>query len=197
MIKVGDNAVLSTALFTRTNGSVGTLGNVSLGFVPAAPNPAAANGAGAGGDTGGPPMPWETDAALAGDPSQQGSEDAIDPSIEAAIAALRGQSTDNPLSMFAIPGDPASFDRIAELRGLAAPAMAGESIAMELAPSERSLPAALVAVESATVDASLAETDTARQLALLRQDMAAFGPGSGMDRLEWRQPLDAPLGSFM
>ena len=218
-IKAGDNAVISTATFTRTNGSIGTLGNVSLGYVPgAAPISSSARGAPlVGGSTGADPRdggfgrdgmiggsvsinPPADDAEFGAAPVAAAS--AIDPAISAAIAALRGAAGNSELSPFKLSGDSAVFDAIER-------SLSGEKVElMQITaafglPDEahtQELPVSIMAFvedQAAPLTVNVALGSSAQQLALLRQDIAGFGGSFGIDKPMWHSNEYAPLSLSM
>ena len=218
-IKAGDNAVISTATFTRTNGSIGTLGNVSLGYVPgAAPISSSARGAPlVGGSTGADPRdggfgrdgmiggsvsinPPADDAEFGAAPVAAAS--AIDPAISAAIAALRGAAGNSELSPFKLSGDSAVFDAIER-------SLSGEKVELMQITAAFGLPdeahtqelpvstMAFVEDQSAPLTVNVALGSSAQQLALLRQDIAGFGGSFGIDKPMWHSNEYAPLSLSM
>ena len=219
-IKAGDNAVISTATFTRTNGSIGTLGNVSLGYVPGA-SPIARSAHGAplvappvGTDTG--DLGFRQGSMIGGNISNNPLVDeevsgaatalitasAIDPAISAAIAALRGAAGNSELSLFKLPGDSAVFDAIEQGLYGERPELVPMTDAFGL-PEEahtQELPvSAMTLIEDQaaplTVNAELGSS--AQQLTLLRQDIAGFGGSIGIDKPMWQSKEHAPLSLSM
>ena len=219
-IKAGDNAVISTATFTRTNGSIGTLGNVSLGYVPgAAPISSSAQGAplvapplgaeigdpgfrqgsGIGADLSiNPPV----DEAVLGAATALAPAAAIDPVISAAIAALRGGAGSSELGLFKLSGDSAVFDAIEQ-------GLSGERVELMAITDAFGLPAeahtqelpvssmALIEDQAAPLTVNVELSSSAQQIALLRQDIAGFGGSFGIEKPMWHSNEYAPLSLSM
>lgn len=134
--------------------------------------------------------------------------DTIDPEIAAAIAALRSNSGVNPLSAFNIPADSASFDAVSRgtmipggtLSNLPAIGSIDENWPTGggpmLAPPPPALADSLAGISSITPTTDEAATDSAKRLALLRQDMSAFGGRSGLGQADWNGAEDRMLVSI-
>ena len=131
--------------------------------------------------------------------------DAIDPAIAAAIVALQSRSGSNPLAVFDIPGDSESIDQISRFGVPMRPVLSQLPLTVsinETWPNEGGnvvTTYAAVASEVAVSDMGplnlgAASVDSAKRLALLRQDIAAFGGGMGLDHLAWGRdhPIYAP-----
>ena len=197
-IKVGDNAVLSTATFTRSNGSIGTLGNVSLGYVPSTDVAPAGRPVGSGGqfdsvqpddqsgrfdvaplDSTDPQfdLPVETDFGAA---ARQ-----ISPEIEAAIAALRTGIRRGSLSMFGIGSDRVAFDSVSRGEIHASARNSRPMVEAQLQFDQQPLQDT---VDAGSFAAQIDSIDSAKRIALLRQEIASFGGVSSMDKLDWRPP---------
>jgi hypothetical protein len=211
---VGDNVLLSTATFKRENGSTGTLGNVALAYKPG--KGSTGNGAGIGrGDGDGilnrPPIPGEISinepvdltllsevaGGVIGGDVPTGDATSTSQSAEALVAALRssvspGLGSLNSLSFDSnIPANVDPFDyfsdteldlaafAIGRAESVEADSIAGEAVMRE-------------GVESKELDTAAAQPATTalnsdKTLALITQDMAAFGPRTGEDDLAWRK----------
>ena len=124
--------------------------------------------------------------------------DAIDPVIAAAIAALQSGSSSNPLSVFDIPGDPATFDRVTrselpwqvELTNLPLTVPIDdkwpvEDVTQVSTMARPLLLEAIAVLDGAPAPLDISALDSAKRLALLRQDIAAFGGRVGAEQLDW------------
>jgi Ca2+-binding RTX toxin-like protein len=144
-IKIGENAVLATSSFTRTNGTTGTIGDVALAYKPGS--------AVASVDALRPLVPDS--------PVEVGVAD----DLAAAIEQLSARASGLPTGLFDLPADSTSFDRFSAGDFVKKapdvdllPTLAGYGTDFQIAPP-------------ATAAAGL---ETERLLGLIRQDMAGF-----------------------
>lgn len=150
--KVGRNLTLSSTVFTRTDGTTGTAGDIALGFVPEAA----------------PAMPsvsttsrlWREESFW----NRLAGYNLDEMSIE-RIYELWSRFDSQDERFMAIPG---MIERRRELAQQASAEGAGSNVPVDNA--------AIAPGAANSEDSSMA-----LRLALLRQDMAAFGAGSGFD----------------
>jgi hypothetical protein len=209
--KIGDNVLISTATFKRSNGSTGTLGNVALAFKPGSAS-AYTSGASSFGTSDLPTdfgllsgtngtirtvstNPGVDDSALLGEPLAQG--------LDATLAALRAGTDATGIASglnFDVPIGANVFDYFETA--------ARVQVAQEF-QSSHDLPAEAVFAEKRdggfTAEPLLSADDpqlsggaeTDRLLALMTQDMASFGRRTGESDLNWKRGLaDRPTDFF-
>ena len=129
----------------------------------------------------------------------------IEPAIAAAIAALQTGSTANPLAVFEIPGDTVTFNQIArnglpwqvERNSLPLTVdindnwpVEGEAAVAKDGPTLADISAVL---EGGTAPFDGSSLDSAKRLALMRQDIAAFGGRSELASADWNSVRDRDL----
>jgi Ca2+-binding RTX toxin-like protein len=177
--RVGDNILLSTATFTRSNGTTGTLGNAALAFRPGrGAAPSAVNVA--------------DDAAF---PRDQISENPTltpgETDLEAAVAALRAPTNAGWRSFgadFPIGVDPFDyFEQLGATVGIGSDGQSQSPVSIQSLATAGS--PAVVQEETSgfgTIDIGAAD----RLLAIITQDMASFGQRSGESELSWRRGGD-------
>ena len=180
MIKLGDNAVLATASFTRSNGTTGTVGDVALAYKPGtAPTEemnvlSAMRGASAG-------------------RTQELGELGVESALGAAIDLLTQTAGTKPLGIFDLPSDGAAFDRFALGNFAATASFAyGEATGKQ---ATQDLPTSAVSSDDPSLDrffqmrrgGSGLGLDSGQLLALIRQEMAAFGPAPMDDGGIWKR----------
>jgi hypothetical protein len=172
---VGDNVLLSTATFKRENGSTGTVGNVALAYKPGT----GSNGSGN--------------------------------RLSDAISILRGsQNRDQRFNIatdLPIDGDASGniFDYYEQLNISSELAVAAveaiEPLVADTAETEKYSQDLLPELDLATasfdgISVTAYADDDARRLAIITQDMAAFGTRTGEDELVWRRDGSKPLDYF-
>jgi len=180
-IKAGDNAVLSTMLFERANGSFGTAADVSFGFTP--------------GDTPTSPVAQTPAQTLAFNRGLSLNDPlVVEPDFGAAtsdaIRALSAGARPQPLSIFDLPSTPEAFDAFA-LGQMASQTAAAPTDQPPTGYHNQALPKqsqlrtddALAGTVVRAADVSVADMEISRRVALLRQDMASFGAGRGEARI--------------
>jgi hypothetical protein len=218
--KVGENVLLSTATFSRENGSTGTLGNAALAYKPGKGSTAAGVGNYIRGEDGiinrlGIPgeiginepvdpalLVAEGEEVPADDAPQTGASSNI--AADALIAALRtsqakGLGSLNSLTFGTdIPAHVDPFDYFGngelDLTGFATSAGSSDAIGASAGAVMRE------GVESKERDSAVrpvpASLNSDKTLALITQDMAAFGPRAGEDELNWRRDGVRPTDWF-
>ncbi|MDE2442729.1 MAG: hypothetical protein KGP14_17080, partial [Betaproteobacteria bacterium] len=167
----GDVAVVAKGSYERTDGTSMEFLDAALTYFSAASNP----------------MPrrsllnrgWKI-----GEPEPQ-----IDgnPGLDDAITALSAQSGSNAIAALAGLSDAEAFARFASNQDGSAQ-LSSTSPAGSAVQHSQELPAIAVAADASFFgqDNTASGTDSARLLALLRQDMAGFGASSAMDRINWK-----------
>ncbi|RDV07388.1 tandem-95 repeat protein [Sphingorhabdus pulchriflava] len=179
---VGSNILLSTAVFTRSNGTTGTLGNVALAYRPGS-SPASDN---AGRENGSFISPrtigdHETLHSLG---LNEGAETLVD-----AVTALR--SSNGPASLF-------NVDEF--LRDGLNPFDYFENAEINLQPMETDRANSTVAQRITTAHSqkwqALNSLEPDRMLSLIAQDMASFGVRSGEGELAWRKDGIKPIDFY-
>jgi hypothetical protein len=206
--------LISTATFTRENGSVGTLGNAALAY-----KPGQGNAGEAWTDIGRDdrfftpdqliPDDSEIDfGIIAGEASASAANDALT-AVERAVEILRGSQPGNGLllAQFELPTNSSNagniFDHFEQL-GVPLPEtinIGDEATTVQPAdegdpaPTTQDLP--ITSRLAAIADALPVAVDSApRLLAIIAQDMASFGARSGEDELAWRRDGVVPLDYF-
>jgi hypothetical protein len=184
-VKVGDNVVISTSTFTRSNGSVGTAGNVALAYRPGDANVTV--------DFGG-----DADNGLS--------------AMERAVAILRGAKAGglSLLPQFGVLENGRDIVNIFDYyeqpdEGSAGGAVSGnEPTTLRLAdPVDAPLMTQdllssmqLAGVENGIRGVQDVSDPSARLLALIAQDMAAFGARNGEIKPSWRGDDIRPVEYF-
>jgi Ca2+-binding RTX toxin-like protein len=208
--KVGDNILISTATFKRSNGSTGTLGNVALAFKPGtAPAFASVGSSVALGSD------YNTDLrgvlgtpanvrriseypGIEGDLTLGQSTGGLDAALSAlqsgnaAADLMSGLSFDAPLGTNVFDYFANGGDASATGQGLA-----NESLSPELTMGEQR--AGIVSAERVTSQDDTAVSggvETDRLLALMTQDMASFGRRIGESELSWRRGPERIASDF-
>lgn len=215
--KVGDNVLISTSTFTRSNGSTGTVGNAALAYKPGKasvtnqsisasegsnfelPGQLISENAGLGSNG----IIGETDIGVAGDGQS---------AIEQAVAILSGAKSGGgylipPLNMFESgPAIVNIFDYYEQpAEPMTADATTGnEATSVRLAdvidpPSTtQDLPASVrpISIDDVLLTPHSSLDPSARLLAIIAQDMAAFGAKSGDNELSWRRDGVKPVEYF-
>lgn len=215
--KVGDNVLISTSTFTRSNGSTGTVGNTALAYKPGKVS-AAIDGT-RGGDGGRFGMP-ERLVSEYPDISPSDNLDAADAGLqgnsftatEQAAAILRGAKSGGGLTvpqigMFENGRDIVNiFDYYEQPDQLttASTTIGKETTSLRLAdlidaPSySQDMPTSVqsVGIEDALLTGQSSADPSTRLLALIAQDMAAFGARIGENDLSWRRDSAKPVEFF-
>jgi hypothetical protein len=205
--RIGDNVLISTATFTRSNGSVGTLGNAALAYRPgegrAAPS---APYGGLDGDnlTDNPALDETTLSAL--------GASAIS-NLDATLAALRSEYSGPDIARVIsdLPPSVNPFDYFAMQTDKVPPVMDTDGpTGTKVAPETGAGIGKFVPVMDVLGGSKFEVTDTGgplidkltpvmdvdspvtadasdRLLAIITQDMAAFGARTGEDDLAWRK----------
>jgi hypothetical protein len=167
---VGDNVLLSTAVFTRSNGSTGTVGNVALAYRPGA----TASLAGTAGDD---------------EPLPDGVEGATAAALVAALSASRRSANSGALYDVnaLVPEGVDPFDYFGDEPGFGLSSIPEQTL-VEAASATAMFPTQQrVAVNAVEPD---------RVLSLMAQDMATFGVRSGADELSWRRDGARPIDFY-
>jgi Ca2+-binding RTX toxin-like protein len=218
--KVGDNVLISTSTFTRTNGTIGTLGNAALAYRP---------GTGAiTGDVGRNGVPWQT---VPENPEVEdgviGSDEPVTAELNAALSALRRTPIGPDIArLFSdVPDNVDAFDYYSQVPDKLTPVMESPSVTESASLDTGALPMAKIApvmevpttkttpiignpiakiapimedpaANSKTGGGSAATVATDRLLAIIAQDMAAFGAKGGEDELNWRRDGVRPIDFY-
>jgi Ca2+-binding RTX toxin-like protein len=165
----GDVAILNTGSYERTDGT-------TMGFVDAALTYFAATG-----KVPSRAVNRSVNTRFGGFEPEPVPESDSQASLDAAIAALSASGGNDPIAALLNLSDAEAFGA-AQASGTTAPQ----------GQHTQQLPAQLAVLDSglelapAIFPANLAEADTSRLLAQLRQDMAGFGGTSATDRMGWR-----------
>jgi Ca2+-binding RTX toxin-like protein len=199
--KIGDNVLISTATFKRSNGSVGTLGNVALAFKPGT---VSAFGRGSGSFVSSELAAYDSllsgskfnMRAVSTNPNANDSfllSDTLAEDLDATLAALRAGNDKAALAVglnFEVPSGTNVFDYFDSRAALAV----AEDYKLRSDPPREPVLGEkrdggftvepLVGTEYSPPGAG-SETD--RLLALMTQDMASFGRRTGESELSWRR----------
>ncbi|MEJ2457765.1 MAG: cadherin-like domain-containing protein, partial [Novosphingobium sp.] len=174
VLKVGSNALLATSSFTRTDGTTGVLGDASLAFQPGQRTA----GAVASGSRVDPPVSWA------------GQQTALGSDIENAIRTLRNASGSRQTLLSELMSDNGLFDRIAGETPAESSATPAGQTAFASAKTSSVPEVGGIRNDGYSVaplaDSPASGMDSSRILALLRQDMAAFGATAGMNIMDWK-----------
>ncbi|PSJ40786.1 hypothetical protein C7I55_10850 [Sphingomonas deserti] len=159
-VKIGQSALVATGTFTLADGSVRTLGDAALGFRPAGAQASAAGGTGTGG--------------IAPRVSVDGVDTLLAETLRMGLDARQARG------LSGVPAGADPFDFYANAAANDADAGADDAA---VAQRRQDLPVLLAASED---DGGATDTELGigRRLALMAQDMAAFGVESGEG--DWR-----------
>jgi hypothetical protein len=180
--EVGQNVLLSTSTFTRSNGSVWTLGNAALAYRPGS-EPVPVVAAGENGRFTEPQLIGENEVLEGLDVNDNAA------SLVAALSA-------SPRSY----GVPSLFDVDAMLPEGLSPFDYFENRSNDaFAPVPEMLPGVDAVTPLANAPeqrAALVAVEADRVLSLIAQDMAAFGARGGEDELQWRRDGVRPIDFY-
>ena len=193
---VGDNILISTTSFKRENGSTGTVGNVALAYTPGR---VVAGNTGNGGDRRfAPPNEFPLDDEIGPNGFAIRSGDGLEQEeLRRAVALLRNNANSgSPSYPFTLPEfDSQSgnvFDYFEQLDDTSAkPAL--QSVE-PVAPSQSN--AEKLMVTGSIVSAIPLSSDSDHRLALMTQDMAAFGVRTGEQNPMRREGITKPVDYF-
>lgn len=215
--KVGDNVLISTSTFTRSSGSTGTLGNAALAYKPGTVS-AAIDGLfdGDGGRLQQPdrliPENPDFDPSATVGATDLGEASNSLTTAEQAVAILSGTKSGGgflvpPLNMFESgPAIVNIFDYYEQANEMTtedattgneptslrlADAIDAPAISQDLPASARN-----ISIEDALLIPHGSPDPSARLLAIIAQDMAAFGARSGENDLSWRRDGAKPIEYF-
>lgn len=166
--KIGDNVLISTATFKRSNGGTGTVGNVALAFKPGT----AVAQVSSAQDT-------DLDAALAA--LRSGGN------TQATFADLKfgAPLSDNVFDYFAGGSDAGADEQSKSSQDMPAETVSENTIAAQ------------VSIDAPATINGAGSLDTDRILALMTQDMASFGKRVGESDLNWKRgQADKPTDYF-
>lgn len=173
----GDVAVVARGSYERTDGTNMELLDAALTYFSAASNPATRR-------------PLINRGWKIGEPEPQID---VNPGLDDVITALSTQTGTNAIAALAGLSDAEAFARFASNQG--EPASASTNNQSVSVQHSQELPAMAVIADTpffgqndaaSTGEMVATATDSARLLALLRQDMAGFGASSAMDRINWK-----------
>ncbi|VVS96019.1 membrane hypothetical protein [Erythrobacter sp. EC-HK427] len=174
--KVGYNVTIATGVFTRTDGTTGTIGDVALGFVPSANRRLDVRASVIASVIDGPRIPsWARDSGQ----------------------FLNGMDFRNIHDFWV--GDDLDMRGSGPLAGLRDRLFVAVNGIEEAPASNADLPdIPAEAVLPSTGAGEHGDTSMAAKLALLRQEMAAFGGNRGLDSTPWeRDRTGAPIDYFI
>jgi hypothetical protein len=215
--KLGDNVLISTSTFTRSNGSTGTVGNAALAYKPGKVSAVVNLKGGDSGSRFAPPEPLLYEST---DFSQSDNVNAADgglannrfAAMKQAAAILRGAESGGGLilpqiGMFENGRDIVNiFDYYEQPGELTAASitLGKEATSLRLADLidaplySQDLPTAVqpVDIDDALLTGQSSADTSTRLLALIAQDMAAFGARSGENDLSWRRDSAMPVEFF-
>ncbi len=194
---VGDNVLLGTSTFTRSNGSTGTVGNAVLAYRPGTGDPSSSATAASSN------LPFEVPLdGPVGSETVGGDRAPLPSNIDLLLAALRsGSSQFSASSLFQTPTgvDPFAFfeTQPAFESNAIIPTMALDATMSERTPGVISNHQSANSASEIEAPASLSSSDTDRLLALIRQDMATFGVTTGANNNPWRKDnMTRPMEYF-